>query len=124
MFDAAGKETKIKYAPPWMFDILAKLPKIKKEGKKDIILFSKWTLTNSLVEGGMLLENRVLKNILKSILEVNHGRKSIPFTIVVDFIGISALLTLCGLSICLVYVCRIWLCGNGDRSRIINLYFN
>ncbi len=48
-FEAAGKETKIKYAPPWMFDILAKLPKIKKEGKRDIILFSKWTLTNDLV---------------------------------------------------------------------------
>lgn len=48
-FDAAGKETKIKYVPPGMFDILSKLPKIKKEGKRDIILFSKWTLTNDLV---------------------------------------------------------------------------
>lgn len=48
-FDAAGKETKIKYSPAWMFNILANLPKIKKEGKHDIILFSKWTLTHDLV---------------------------------------------------------------------------
>ncbi|HPW52830.1 MAG TPA: NAD(P)H-binding protein [Erysipelotrichaceae bacterium] len=48
-FEAAGKETKIKYAPPWLFNVLANLPKIKKEGKRDIILFSKWTLTNDLV---------------------------------------------------------------------------
>ncbi len=48
-FKAAGKETKIKYSPAWMFNILANLPKIKKEGKHDIILFSKWTLTHNLV---------------------------------------------------------------------------
>ena len=48
-FDAAGKPTKIKYAPAWMFGLLANLPKIKKEGKHDIILFSRWTLTHDLV---------------------------------------------------------------------------
>ena len=48
-FDAAGKPTKIKYAPAWLFSVLANLPKIKKEGKHDIILFSKWTLTHDLV---------------------------------------------------------------------------
>lgn len=48
-FKAAGKPTKIKYSPAWMFDILANLPKIKKQGKHDIILFSKWTLTHDLV---------------------------------------------------------------------------
>ena len=32
-----------------MFSILANLPKIKKEGKHDIILFSKWTLSHDLV---------------------------------------------------------------------------
>ncbi|MBQ6655100.1 MAG: NAD(P)H-binding protein [Erysipelotrichaceae bacterium] len=48
-FDAAGKPTKIKYAPAWLFGVLANLPKIKKEGKHDIILFSKWTLTHDLV---------------------------------------------------------------------------
>ena len=32
-----------------MFSILANLPKIKKAGKHDIILFSKWTLSHDLV---------------------------------------------------------------------------
>ena len=32
-----------------MFSILANLPKIKKEGKHDIIMFSKWTLSHDLV---------------------------------------------------------------------------
>jgi hypothetical protein len=32
-----------------MFGILANLPKIKKAGKHDIILFSKWTLSHDLV---------------------------------------------------------------------------
>ena len=48
-FDAAGKPLKIKWAPIWLFSILANLPKIKKAGKHDIILFSKWTLSHDLV---------------------------------------------------------------------------
>ena len=48
-FDAAGKPLKIKWAPIWLFGILANLPKIKKEGKHDIVLFSKWTLSHDLV---------------------------------------------------------------------------
>lgn len=48
-FDAAGKPTKIKWAPIWLFGVLANLPKIKKAGKHDIILFSKWTLSHDLV---------------------------------------------------------------------------
>lgn len=48
-FKAAGKPMKIKWAPIWLFGILANLPKIKKEGKHDIILFSKWTLSHDLV---------------------------------------------------------------------------
>ncbi len=48
-FDAAGKPLKIKWAPIWLFGILANLPKIKKMGKHDIILFSKWTLSHDLV---------------------------------------------------------------------------
>ena len=48
-FDAAGKPLKIKWAPIWLFGILANLPKIKKEGKHDIILFSRWTLSHDLV---------------------------------------------------------------------------
>lgn len=48
-FAAAGKPVKIKWAPKWLFGILANLPKIKKEGKHDIILFSRFTLTHDLV---------------------------------------------------------------------------
>ena len=48
-FRAANKPVIIKDSPAWMFDILANLPKIKKEGKHDIILFSKWTLSHDLV---------------------------------------------------------------------------
>lgn len=48
-FEAAGKPLKIKWAPIWLFGILANLPKIKKAGKHDIILFSKWTLSHDLV---------------------------------------------------------------------------
>lgn len=48
-FDAAKKPLKIKWAPIWLFGILANLPKIKKEGKHDIILFSRWTLSHDLV---------------------------------------------------------------------------
>ena len=32
-----------------MFGLLANLPKIKKAGKHDIILFSRWTLSHDLV---------------------------------------------------------------------------
>ena len=48
-FRAAGKPVIIKDSPIWMFSVLANLPKIKKEGKHDIILFSKWTLSHDLV---------------------------------------------------------------------------
>ncbi len=48
-FKAADKPLKIKWAPIWLFGILANLPKIKKAGKHDIILFSKWTLSHDLV---------------------------------------------------------------------------
>ena len=48
-FRAAGKPVVIKDSPIWMFSILANLPMIKKAGKHDIILFSKWTLSHDLV---------------------------------------------------------------------------
>lgn len=48
-FDAAGKPTVIKYVPKFMFSVLANLPKIKKEGKHDVILFSGFTLSHDLV---------------------------------------------------------------------------
>ena len=48
-FRAAGKPVIIKDSPIWMFSLLANLPKIKKSGRRDIILFSKWTLSHDLV---------------------------------------------------------------------------
>ncbi len=48
-FRAAGKPVIIKDSPIWMFGILANMPAIKKAGKHDIILFSKWTLSHDLV---------------------------------------------------------------------------
>ena len=48
-FEAANKPLKIKYAPKFLFSVLANLPKIKKAGKKDIILFSRFTLSHDLV---------------------------------------------------------------------------
>ena len=48
-FHAAGKEVVIKRAPVFLFDVLAFVNKLKKNGKEAIIKFSKWTLTNELV---------------------------------------------------------------------------
>lgn len=48
-FAAAGKEPVIKSAPPVLFDILAWVNKLKKNGKEPILRFSKWTLTEDMV---------------------------------------------------------------------------
>ena len=48
-FAAAGKEPNISYAPPMIFDVLAFVNKLKKNGKEAIIKFSKWTLTEEMV---------------------------------------------------------------------------
>ena len=48
-FKAAGKTPVIKRAPAFLFDILAALPKNKKNGKTAILRFSKWTLTEEMV---------------------------------------------------------------------------
>ncbi len=48
-FAAAGKEPVIKRAPAVLFDILAFVNKLKKNGKEAILRFSKWTLTEEMV---------------------------------------------------------------------------
>lgn len=48
-FKAAGKEPVIKRAPPFLFDVLAFVNKLKHNGKEAILRFSKWTLTESMV---------------------------------------------------------------------------
>ena len=60
-FKAAGKPMQIKWAPIWLFGILANLPMIKKAGKHDIILFSKWTLSHDLVGDTMVGEGSFKK---------------------------------------------------------------
>ena len=48
-FSAAGKKAVIKYAPEFLFDVLAFINHFKKNGKEAILRFSKWTLTESMV---------------------------------------------------------------------------
>ena len=48
-FAAAGKEPVIKRAPAFLFDVLAFVNKLKKNGKDAILKFSKWTLTEEMV---------------------------------------------------------------------------
>ena len=48
-FAAAGKEPVIKRAPAFLFDVLAFMNKLKKNGKEAILRFSKWTLTEEMV---------------------------------------------------------------------------
>ena len=64
-FDAAEKPLAIKWAPIWLFGVLANLPKIKKAGKHDIILFSKWTLSHDLV-GDTVVGDKSFGEYIKS----------------------------------------------------------
>ena len=73
-FEAASKKPVIKHAPTWVFDILAKLPKIKKSGRSAIIKFSKWTLTNEMVGdtvyGDMIFSEYIKKYVQDKLKEV------------------------------------------------------
>ena len=48
-FEAAGKQPVIKRAPAFLFDVLAFVNKLKKNGVDAILKFSKWTLTEEMV---------------------------------------------------------------------------
>ena len=48
-FEAAGKTPTIKRAPAFLFDVLAFVNKLKKNGKEAILRFSKWTLTEPMI---------------------------------------------------------------------------
>lgn len=65
-FAAAGKEPVIKHAPPFLFDVLAFINKLKKSGKEAILRFSKWTLTES-----MVAEHRFGRLSFKEYIEKN-----------------------------------------------------
>lgn len=65
-FAAAGKEPVIRHAPPILFDVLAFINKLKKNGKEAILRFSKWTLTES-----MVAEHRFGRLSFKEYIEKN-----------------------------------------------------
>lgn len=65
-FAAAGKEPVIKHAPAFLFDVLANLPKNKKNGKQAIIRFSKWTLTEEMVGDTVYGEHSFKQYIIDS----------------------------------------------------------
>lgn len=48
-FEAAGKEPVIKRAPAFLFDMLAFISKLKKDGKDGVLKFGKWTMTEEMV---------------------------------------------------------------------------
>jgi len=48
-FEAAGKVPVIKFAPPFLFDVLAFVNHFKKNGKEAVIRFGKWTMSESMV---------------------------------------------------------------------------
>ena len=64
-FAAAGKEPVISYAPTWLFDVLAFVNKLKKNGKEAIIKFSKWTLTEEMV-GDTIVGDHSFAEYIKS----------------------------------------------------------
>lgn len=68
-FDAANKPLSIKYVPKFMFSILASLPKIKKAGKRDVILFSRFTLSHDLVGDTIVGESSFKDYIYESFKE-------------------------------------------------------
>ena len=63
---AARNQTHIKQAPPNLFDVLAFINKLKKNGKEAILRFSKWTLTES-----MVAEHRFGRLSFKEYIEKN-----------------------------------------------------
>ena len=68
-FEAAGKEPVIKRAPAFLFDVLAFVNKLKKNGVDAILKFSKWTLTEEMVgdtiHGDMSFKEYIFDNIKK-----------------------------------------------------------
>lgn len=64
-FRANGKEGKIKTVPAFTMSLLANLPKIKKEGKRDVILFSKFTLTMDCI-GDTIVGDKSFKEYIES----------------------------------------------------------
>lgn len=69
-FAAAGKEPVIKRAPAFLFDVLAFVNKLKKNGKEAILRFSKWTLTEEMVGSTVYGDMSFAEYIKESFKEV------------------------------------------------------
>ncbi len=69
-FKAAGKEPVIKRAPAFLFDVLAFVNKLKKNGKEAILRFSKWTLTEEMVGSTVYGDMSFAQYIEESFKEV------------------------------------------------------
>lgn len=69
-FAAAGKEPVIKRAPAFLFDVLAWVNKLKKNGKEAILKFSKWTLTEEMVGSTVYGDMSFAEYIKESFKEV------------------------------------------------------
>ena len=84
-FAAAGKEPVIKRASPGIFDMLAWVNKLKKNGKEAIIKFSKWTLTHDMVgdtiAGDMSFAEYIKNETLCTSLEIKAGVEGDVFEI-------------------------------------------
>lgn len=68
-FAAAGKEPVIKRAPAVLFDVLAFVNRLKKNGKEAILRFSKWTLTEEMVGSTVYGDMSFAEYIKKSFQE-------------------------------------------------------
>ncbi len=62
---AENKKISIKTLPPFVMGILANLPKIKKSGRRDVILFSKFTLTHDCI-GDTIVGEKSFKQYINS----------------------------------------------------------
>ena len=69
-FEAACKPVVIKRAPVFLFNVLAALPKNKKNGVSAMLRFSKFTLTNDL-EGDTLVSGTSFKEYVKESFKNN-----------------------------------------------------
>ncbi len=73
-FAAAGKEPVIKRAPAFLFDVLAFLSKLKKNGKEAVLRFSKWTLSEEMVGSTKYGEMSFADYIKESFAEKKEER--------------------------------------------------
>ena len=75
-FKAAGKEPVIGRAPVWLFDVLALVNRMQRNGKEAIIRFSKWTLTEEMVGDTIVGDASFSEYIRKCYAEKKEPKNS------------------------------------------------